>query len=83
MTNVDSPSPIVVGVDGSTAAIRAAEWAIDEATSRGLALRLVHVAAFEELLLTTNTELKVMAPQAISGLSRPDATTAYLRGPRT
>jgi hypothetical protein len=35
------------------------------------------------LLLTTNTELKVMAPQAISGLSRPDATTAYLRGPRT
>jgi nucleotide-binding universal stress UspA family protein len=35
--------PIVVGIDGSQAAIRAAEWAIDEAVSREVPLRLVAV----------------------------------------
>jgi len=42
----DSPTtqlPIVVGIDGSEAAIRAAEWAIDEAVSREVPLRLVEV----------------------------------------
>ena len=41
MTNTGGP--VVVGIDGSKAAIRAAEWAIDEAASRDVALRLVHV----------------------------------------
>jgi nucleotide-binding universal stress UspA family protein len=37
------PSPsIVVGVDGSDAAIGAAVWAVDEAVARELPLRLVH-----------------------------------------
>ena len=35
--------PIVVGIDGSQAAIQAAEWAIDEAVSREVLLRLVEV----------------------------------------
>jgi nucleotide-binding universal stress UspA family protein len=35
--------PIVVGIDGSEAAIRAAEWAIAEAVSRDVPLRLVAV----------------------------------------
>lgn len=40
----ESPTPpaVVVGVDGSTAALRAALWAIDEALSRDIPLRLVH-----------------------------------------
>ena len=33
---------VVIGVDGSTAALRAALWAVDEAVSRDIALRLVH-----------------------------------------
>lgn len=33
---------IVVGIDGSTAALRAAVWAVDEAVSRDIPLRLVH-----------------------------------------
>lgn len=33
---------VVVGIDGSQAAIRAAEWAVEEATSREIPLRLVH-----------------------------------------
>src|ERR1700689_3783161 len=35
--------PIVIGIDGSQAAIRAAEWAVDEAVSRKVPLRLVEV----------------------------------------
>ena len=36
-------SPVIVGIDGSTAALRAALWAVDEAVSRDTPLRLVHV----------------------------------------
>lgn len=37
------PASIVVGVDGSKAAVDAAVWAVDEAVDRGIPLRLVHV----------------------------------------
>ena len=40
----DSNTPqrsVVVGIDGSQAAIQAAEWAVDEAVSREVPLRLV------------------------------------------
>lgn len=37
-----TPPAIVVGVDGSRGAVRAALWAIDEAVSRDIPLRLVH-----------------------------------------
>ncbi len=40
-------SPVVVGVDGSDAAIDAAKWAIDEAISRDVPLRIVHVTHIE------------------------------------
>ncbi|BCZ20357.1 universal stress protein [Mycobacterium senriense] len=43
MSNVYSAPAIVVGVDGSRAAIHAAVWAIDEAVSRDIPLRLVYV----------------------------------------
>jgi nucleotide-binding universal stress UspA family protein len=36
-------SSVVVGIDGSQAAIHAAEWAVDEAVSREVPLRLVEV----------------------------------------
>ena len=35
--------PVVVGIDGSKTAILAAQWAIDEAASRSVPLRLVYV----------------------------------------
>jgi nucleotide-binding universal stress UspA family protein len=41
-SNASHPS-IVVGIDGSQAAIRAAEWAVDEALSREVPLRLIQV----------------------------------------
>ena len=40
MTN--SAKPVLVGVDGSAAAISAALWAIDEAVDRDVPLRLVY-----------------------------------------
>src|ERR1700739_4295286 len=43
MTDTQSLRSIVVGIDGSQAAINAALWAIDEAVSREIPLRLVHV----------------------------------------
>lgn len=36
---------VVVGIDGSPAGVNAAKWAVDEAITRQLPLRLVHVAA--------------------------------------
>ncbi|MEU2266694.1 universal stress protein [Streptomyces olindensis] len=39
--------PIVVGVDGSEASLRAADWAADEAALRGVPLRLVHASLWE------------------------------------
>jgi nucleotide-binding universal stress UspA family protein len=42
MREVPSPA-VVVGVDGSKAALSAAVWAVDEAVARDIPLRLVHV----------------------------------------
>lgn len=38
-------APVVVGVDGSRAAINAVQWAVSEALALSVCLRLVHVAA--------------------------------------
>ena len=43
MSNIQSAPAVVVGVDGSRAAIHAALWAIDEAVSRDIPVRLVYV----------------------------------------
>ncbi len=37
------PKSVVVGVDGSQAAIRAARWAVDEVAGTDIPLRLLHV----------------------------------------
>jgi nucleotide-binding universal stress UspA family protein len=42
MPEVPAPPAVVVGVDGSRAAIGAALWAVDEALSRDIPLRLVY-----------------------------------------
>jgi nucleotide-binding universal stress UspA family protein len=44
MRDSNTPQPsVVVGIDGSQTAIQAAEWAVDEAVSREVPLRLVEV----------------------------------------
>ena len=42
MNELRTSRPIVVGIDGSKAAIRAALWAVDEAVSRDVPLRLLY-----------------------------------------
>jgi nucleotide-binding universal stress UspA family protein len=39
--------PLVVGVDGSEPSLRAADWAADEATLRGVPLRVVYASLWE------------------------------------
>ncbi|MGO9510092.1 MAG: universal stress protein [Mycobacterium sp.] len=43
MNELFTSQPIVVGIDGSNAAIQAALWAVPEAVSRDVPLRLLHV----------------------------------------
>ncbi len=43
MRERDSTPSVVVGVDGSKAAINATQWAVDEAVSRDVPLRLVYI----------------------------------------
>ncbi len=42
MNDPQSPQQVVVGIDGSDAAINAAKWAVTEAISRDMPLRLIH-----------------------------------------
>lgn len=42
MNHPHSPQRVVVGIDGSDAAINAAKWAVAEAISRDVPLRLIH-----------------------------------------
>lgn len=42
MQDQDSPPSVVVGIDGSRPALDAALWAVDEAVSRDIPLRLVY-----------------------------------------
>lgn len=48
---------VVVGIDGSHAAVEAAVWAIDEAVARHVPLRLVHVADPESTVSQTAGEI--------------------------
>jgi nucleotide-binding universal stress UspA family protein len=47
MNQLDAKS-VVVGINGSQAAVNAAKWAIDEALSRQMPLRLVYVIPRQE-----------------------------------
>jgi nucleotide-binding universal stress UspA family protein len=73
MKHMEPPGPIIVGVDGSRAAINAATWAIDEAISRDVPLRIVHV---------TQIRQESIAPKVQFSLEREYAETA-LRQART
>ncbi|CAM2803873.1 universal stress protein [Mycobacterium intermedium] len=49
MDDICSAPSVVVGIDGSKAAVQAALWAVDEAVSRDIPLRLVYVINAIEL----------------------------------
>ena len=55
----NASAPVVVGVDGSDAAIDAAIWAIDEAVSRDVPLRIVHVTHIEDQRAATDDDFRL------------------------
>src|ERR1700739_927605 len=93
MTDTQSLRSIVVGIDGSQTAINAALWAIDEAVSREIPLRLVHVIhpapGAANLAAVTEDPLEVeygeavlrIAADALTATGKPvKVETALLRG---
>ncbi|MCV7351173.1 universal stress protein [Mycobacterium parmense] len=70
MSNPQPAARIVVGIDGSDAAINAARWAVGEAVSRGVPLRLIHAvpersgAAGEESLDVEYAQTSLRAADA-------------------
>jgi nucleotide-binding universal stress UspA family protein len=73
---MDESAPVAVGIDGSKSALRAAFWAVDEATSRDTSLRLIHVvdtgrdADHDEALAKAQHVLHV-AWEAIAATGKP------------
>jgi nucleotide-binding universal stress UspA family protein len=61
-------APVVVGLDGSDAAINAAKWAIDEALSRDVSLRLVNVIHVEGQASGTPDDFRLEVQYAQSAL---------------
>jgi nucleotide-binding universal stress UspA family protein len=68
MSNADSPGPVVVGIDGSDAAIRAAEWAAKEAVHHDVPLRLVYVIQITEEPMASTDDYPVEENYAESSL---------------
>ncbi len=80
---------VVVGIDGSTAAINTAIWAVDEAVNRDISLWLVHVVhaksgpteAFHLEVQFAETSLRT-ADAVVNDIGRPvKVETDILRGP--
>ncbi|CAN5351331.1 universal stress protein [soil metagenome] len=84
MTPQPPPTPIVVAIDGSQAALEAALWAVDEAAMRGTALRLVHVIDIEDEIYRDldddPAEIARDWPEAESGRASLSAAAAAVRG---
>jgi nucleotide-binding universal stress UspA family protein len=93
MTDLQS-STVVVGIDGSRAAIHAAEWAVDEAIARDVPLRLVCVTPIESTETPSSGALPLNIEYAETMLRQADAAilatgkavkveTAIVRGDAT
>lgn len=89
MSESDSPLPVVAAIDGSDTAIRAALWAIDEAISRRVPLRLVcitkptHPSADDYYADVHHAEDSIRAAKAaVEATRRPvKIETAVISGP--
>ena len=64
----NASTPVVVGVDGSDAAIDAAIGAIDEAVNRVVSLRIVHVTHIQEQPAATDDDFRLDVQYAEASL---------------
>jgi nucleotide-binding universal stress UspA family protein len=89
MNHKHSPLPVITGIDGSETAVRAAQWAIDEAVSRSVPLRLVcvtkarHPSTDDYYRDIHHAEESLRAAQAaVEAVGKPvRVETAMLTGP--
>lgn len=79
MSHPQAPRCVVAGVDGSQAAINAARWAVPEAASRGIPLRLVH--AVPERAASTNDEAALDVEYAQAALHAASAALHAIEVP--
>ena len=70
MRELATPQPVVVGIDGSKAAMRAALWAVDEAMSRDAPLRLLSAIGQEGTQVTAEMAIR-LAITAIEATGKP------------
>jgi len=77
MRNNTLEKPVVVGIDGSRAAIMAAIWAVDEAIARDVPLRLVYVNPADSALPGNGYRIGIaelalrVAANAVADLEKP------------
>lgn len=76
VTDIQPGATVVVGIDGSQAAIHAAEWAIDEAIARDVPLRLVHVVGADSTASTSPHAIPLGVEYAETVLRQAGATIA-------
>jgi nucleotide-binding universal stress UspA family protein len=88
MRNDTLAKPVIVGIDGSQAAIRAAVWAADEAIARDVPLRLLYVSSADSALPGNEYRIGIaelalrVAANAVADLEKPvKVETAVLTGP--
>lgn len=83
-TDRRSGGTIVVGVDGSTQAERAVDWALEESRARGDDVLLVHAWQFPGVALTgyAGATLPVFAPEDLKKLAE-ELLAQITRGVRT
>ena len=74
MTQQGRSQSVVVGIDGSQAALDAATWAVAEAVSLGVPLRLVHVSAAKHTCRPPVDAVACDAEHAESALYRAEMT---------
>jgi nucleotide-binding universal stress UspA family protein len=73
VTDIQPSTAVVVGIDGSQAAIHAAEWAVDEAIARDVPMRLVCVTPIESTETTSSGALSLDVEYAETVLRQADA----------
>ena len=87
--NMNHPLPIVVGIDGSDTALNAAQWAVKEAVSRDVPLRLLYVTKaahesaeeYKEELRLAKASLRAAQKVVEAADERLKVETAILTGP--
>ena len=86
MQHEQPSASVVVGIDGSSAAVHAAKWAVHEAVSRDIPLRLIHVVQSTAMDIhreTDHAEAILRAAQAaVAQTGQPvKIEVTVLRGP--